>query len=146
MVDKIARGVYPVMLTPYRNGEIDEGATRRLVDWYIEQGCTGIFAVCQSSEMWYLSLAERVRLARITAEQAKGRANVVASGHCADSINAQIEEIKAISDTGIDAFVLVSNRFDLFNDGDDVWLRNAEKVLSRVPDWINFGIYECPHP
>lgn len=34
-----------------------------MVSWYISQGCDGLFAVCQSSEMFCLSLDERVRLA-----------------------------------------------------------------------------------
>lgn len=72
--------------------------------------------------------------------------NVVASGHCADDLDAQIEEIISIYESGIDAFVLVSNRFDLHNDCDKIWLKNAEYVLSRIPENIPLGIYECPRP
>ncbi|MGN0179979.1 MAG: dihydrodipicolinate synthase family protein [Monoglobaceae bacterium] len=116
----INTGVYPTMITPYdKNGEIDYAAVKNLVEWYIENGCRGIFAVCQSSEMAYLTLEERVTLAYKVAEYAKGRISVVASGHCGHSIKEQIHEINEISKTGIDAFVLVSNRFDLQNEGDD---------------------------
>ena len=48
-------GVWPVMLTPFRNtGEIDLDALEQLVEWYINQGSSGLFAVCQSSEMMFL--------------------------------------------------------------------------------------------
>lgn len=140
------KGVYPVMLTPYRNGEIDEIAVRGLVDWYAENGCTGIFAVCQSSEMMFLSLKERVRLAKIILDQNHSRLSIVASGHCANSIAEQAEEMEAMAETGIEAFVWVSNRLDLHNDGDDVWIENAEKLLSMAKTEIPLGIYECPMP
>lgn len=143
----INTGVYPTMITPYdKNGEIDYAAVKNLVEWYIEKGCNGIFAVCQSSEMAYLTLEERVTLASKVVEYAKGRVTIVASGHCGHSIKEQIHEINEISKTGIDAFVLVSNRFDLSNEGDDMWIANAEKVLSGLETDIPLGIYECPMP
>ena len=46
MFKRLPGGVYPTMITPYKNGVIDETAVRALVDWYAEQGCSGIFAVC----------------------------------------------------------------------------------------------------
>ena len=145
-MQNIATGIYPTMITPYKNGEIDYEAVKRLVDWYIEKGCTGIFAVCQSSEMVYLSLKERIQLAQTIVEHANGRLNIVASGHCGVSIEEQAEEITEISQTGIDAFILVSNRFDPHQDGDAQWIRNAEKVLDKADFKIPLGIYECPVP
>lgn len=144
MAKQMAGGVYPTMITPYKNGEIDYDAVKNLVDWYAEKGCKGIFAVCQSSEMAYLSLKERVKLAETVVKQADGRMQIVASGHCGNSAAEQAEEITEISKTGIDAFILVSNRFDLHNDGDDVWLENAERVLGAADFDVPLGIYECP--
>ena len=142
----INTGVYPTMITPYdKNGNIDYGAVKNLVDWYIEKGCRGIFAVCQSSEMMYLTLEERVELASKVVEYANRRINIVASGHCGHTIKEEVKEINEISKTGIDAFVLVSNRLDLHNEGDDVWISNAEKLLDGICD-IPLGIYECPMP
>ena len=57
-------GIYPTMVTPYlKDGTIDYAAAERMTEWYYENGCDGIFAACQSSEIFYLSLEERVRLA-----------------------------------------------------------------------------------
>ena len=59
----ITKGVYPTMITPYnRDHSIDFGAVRAIVDFYVRRGCAGVFAVCQSSEMAYLSLRERSAL------------------------------------------------------------------------------------
>lgn len=145
-MQQIRKGVYPTMITPYtKDGVIDYAAVRRLTEWYIEKGCTGIFAVCQSSEMAFLSLAERVKLAATVTETANGRVSVVASGHCAETLSEQAKEVREIAATGVDAFVLVSNRLDLHGDGDNVWIENAARLLDKTGD-VPLGIYECPKP
>ena len=61
-------GLWPVMLTPFTDeGNIDYASLERLIDWYERNGATGLFAVCQSSETFYLSLRERVELVAIRA-------------------------------------------------------------------------------
>lgn len=139
-------GIYPTMITPYTNGRIDYDGVKMLVDWYCENGCSGVFAVCQSSEMWYLGLEERTELAKAVVKAANGRIDVVASGHISNSVEDQITEINAIGKTGVKATVLVSNRFDPHNDGDDVWIANAEKVLKNIDSDVTLGMYECPYP
>ncbi|MCZ8517839.1 dihydrodipicolinate synthase family protein [Paenibacillus filicis] len=57
----------------------------------------------------------------------------------------QIDEIERIAATGIDAFVLVTNRLAKPEEPDEVWIRLAEKLLERLPG-IRFGLYECPYP
>ncbi len=146
MIKQINKGIFPTMITPYKNGEIDYNAVEKLTNWYIENGCSGIFAVCQSSEMAYLSLDEKVTLAKAVMKAADSRINVVASGHTSTSFDEQYRELSMMAETGVDAVVTVSNRFDLHNDGDDVWLKNAEKMLNKLDDSITLGIYECPMP
>lgn len=120
------------MITPYTDdGRIDFDGVKRIVDWYAERGSHGIFAVCQSSEMQFLSLQERVEPVRTVVNASAGRMSVVASGHCSESIDEQAEEVNAMAETGVEAMVLVSNRLDLHNDGDDVWIRNAERLLEK---------------
>jgi len=146
-MEQIRQGVYPTMITPYApNGEIDYALVERLVDWYAEKGCRGVFAVCQSSEMAFLSLRERVRLAQTVTAAASGRLDVVASGHISDSPEAQAEEVCAVAETGVRAVVLVTNRLDPQRDGDGEWIRRAETLLSRIPPEVKLGLYECPNP
>lgn len=145
-MNKISSGIYPVMITPFsKDGGIDFEAVDRLTEFYIRNGCHGIFAVCQSSEMFFLTEDERVSLARRVAETAKGRVSVVASGHISDDIEDQIRELKRISETGVDGVVLVSNRLARQNEGDDILIQNIEKILCALPG-VTFGMYECPHP
>ena len=68
---KVTRGVYPTMITPYKSGVIDEDAVRALVRFYWESGCNGIFAACQSSEIMFLSIEERVLLVRLVVDEAR---------------------------------------------------------------------------
>jgi Dihydrodipicolinate synthase/N-acetylneuraminate lyase len=144
-MNSIPSGAWPTMITPYTESfAVDSGAIKPLVEWYRFGGAAGLFAVCQSSEMFFLSLEERVELASAVVE-ASGGLSVIASGNTAERLDDQIEEIKRISGTGIDAFVLIANRLAAQGEPDGAWLKAAERILREVPD-IPFGIYECPYP
>lgn len=141
------KGVYPVMLTPFtEDNKVDYVALGKLVDWYIEKGVAGLFADCQSSEMFFLSLEERVKIAEFVVKAAAGRVPVVASGHISDSIEVQIAELQRMSETGIDALIFITNRFAQEDEPDDIWMANLQKVMSALPEDIPLGFYECPYP
>ncbi|MBP7495216.1 MAG: dihydrodipicolinate synthase family protein [Spirochaetales bacterium] len=147
MKQTIPDGVYPTMITPYEeDGRIDWKALEALVEWHIERGVAGYFAVCQSSEMFHLSLRERLELARKSIQFARGRVPVLVSGHVADSLDDQIEEAKMMADTGADAFILVTNRLVHRHESDDVFKRNLETFLDQFDRDILLGFYECPAP
>ena len=147
MFKTIPDGVWPTMITPFTaTDEIDEGALAHLVAWYLERGVSGLFAVCQSSEMFFLTLEERVALARTVVRLADGRVPVIASGHVSDALPAQVDEVRRIADTGVDAVVLVTNRFAAVTESDGVWQHTLERFLVQVPDDVALGFYECPYP
>lgn len=139
-------GVWPTMITAFdKEGEIDYAGNAAITSYLIDKGSDGLFAVCQSSEMFFLSLEEKVALATCVVKAAGGRVPVIASGHTSDEIDDQIKELKAISETGVDAVVLVSNRLAKENEGSEVFLDNLKKILDALPH-VQFGIYECPYP
>lgn len=143
---KIAKGIWPTMITPFtEDNRIDDQALCRMMDWYVKQGCDGVFAVCQSSEMFFLTLEERVHLARRCVELAGDRIQVIASGHISDRIEDQVEELRAVWATGVRAVVLVSNRLAKQDEDDDIWIANAQHLLDALPE-VTFGMYECPYP
>ena len=150
MKKDIPNGVYPTMVTPFtRDNRLDLDAVDQMVEWYSQKGCQGLFAVCQSSELFYLGLDERVPLARRVVQAAArqpGNPCVVASGHISDSLEEQAEELSAICQTGVAAAVWISNRLDPRQEGDRVWIHNAERLLAKLPTDALFGIYECPVP
>lgn len=147
-------GAYPTMITPYKkDGSVDYETAEKYVKWYFDKGCAGIFAICQSSEINWLTVEERVELNRRVYTLAKklekesGRLfTVVSSGHVADTLEAQADELTKIYESGTDALILITNRLDINNEGDDVWIANAEKLLSMLPKDANLGLYECPLP
>ncbi len=140
-------GVWPVMLTPFtESGAIDENGLRALIDWYIEAGVDGLFASCQSSEIFNMNFEERMRIARITVEQAAGRVPVVASGFTDYDLGAQVKSIEAMHATGVDAVILLTNRLAAENEGDDVLLARVDALLAKIDPSIKLGLYECPMP
>lgn len=147
MAFSIAPGVWPVMITPYTEGhKISYKAIEGLCNWYIERGCAGIFAVCQSSEMLYLTPQEKLDIAKAVSDAVGGRIQIVASGHTADDKPTQFRELEDMMKIpGIGAYVLISNRLDQKNEGEEVFAANAEEFFTRYPE-IDFGIYECPQP
>lgn len=146
MIKSIPNGVYPTMITPYTtDNKIDYNAVVQLLHWYTERGVAGIFAICQSSEIFFLSFEEKLELLKFIMAHKPEGLSIVASGHTSDDLDTQIEEAKAFIDCGIDSYVFISNRFAKADEDDDVLLKNMEYVASRLPE-IGLGVYECPYP
>lgn len=140
-------GIIPVMITPFDDdGTIDWGGLEQLIEWYIAHGAQALFAVCQSSEMQFLSLAERRDLATFTVKQVNGRIPVLASGHIADDPSRQARELAIMADTGVDCLVMVSNRLDSENAGGDQLRRAIDALTRALPATLPLGMYECPAP
>lgn len=143
---KTFHGCYPTMITPFKdNGEVDYDAVGNLVDWYIEKHADGIFAVCQSSEMFFLTKDEQLKIAKTVVDRADGRIPVVVSGHIESDIAEAIDGLGRMAETGADAVVLVSNRIAGKDEDDDIFRKNADRIFSELPGII-FGLYECPYP
>ena len=106
MAFSIQPGVWPVMITPFtEDNKPDFKAIEGLCNWYIKKGCTGIFAVCQSSEMAFLTEQEKLDIAKAVVDAVDGRIQVVASGHTADSKSDQYKQIEDMMKIpGIGAF------------------------------------------
>ena len=149
-------GVYPTMITPYRkNGEVDDTAVEALTEWYWKRGCDGIFADCQSSEIQFLTLDERVSIlhtvmqkvyALAAQDPSRPRMTVVASGHVSDGFADQVRELNAIAAEKPDALILISNRMDIANTSDEAWIADTGRLIAELPAEMPLGIYECPKP
>ena len=147
-------GAFPTMITPYEaDGSVSYARAADYVRWYHAKGCHGIFAICQSSEIAYLTLEEKIRLNRTVYETADAiaraggrRMTVVSSGHTANSLDDQIYELNKVAESGTDALILITNRLDINNEGDDTFIRNGEALLRALPEDIKLGFYECPLP
>ena len=147
VAESIVSGVWPTMLTPFTNDDrVDWISLERLINWYIGQGVHGLFAVCQSSEMFHLTLDERVRIAAFVKEKSRGRVSVIASGHIGGTFDEQVTELQALADTGVDALVLITNRLADEAEPEDMAISNLKRLLGELPEDIPLGFYECPFP
>ena len=102
-------GIYSLMLTPYHEDKtVDYAVYEEYTHWQVSQGVQHLFAVCGSSEMAELSLEERLALARLTVKN-KGDTTVVATANMEKDPRDQAEEVKRMSDTGVDGIVFTTN-------------------------------------
>src|SRR3974390_803626 len=72
------RGSFTALVTPFRNGSVDEGAFRSLVDWQIAEGTKGLGPVGTTGESPTLSHDEHRRVVEWCIDEARGRVPVVA--------------------------------------------------------------------
>lgn len=143
---QLEKGVYPTMLTPFsKDGRVLEQDVEKLLDFYGNAGVQGVFALCQSSEIFFLTQEEKVSLTKRIVHCLNGKKRILVSGNTEENLVLQIEQAKRLMAEGPDVYVLLTNRLDLHNEGDDVFKRNAEKFLNAMPDTA-FGLYECPYP
>lgn len=71
-------GVTVALVTPFRDGEVDEQALRRLVDFHVEEGTDCISPCGTTGESPTLSHEEHERVIGLVCEQAGGRVPVIA--------------------------------------------------------------------
>ncbi len=144
--DRLPKGVWPVMLTAFHaDGSIDWDGVSALVDWYIEADIAGLFAVCLSSEMYTLTPEERLALAAHVVKQADDRVPVVAPGTFAETADNHTEFIRRMSDTGVNAVVLMPCQL-MGEDAKESELRGALETLAEGTASVDLGLYECPAP
>src|SRR6195952_478670 len=117
----------PVMLTPFKeNGEIDFDCLTRLTEMYLDAGVKGLFANCQSSEMFELSNDEKLQIVKHVIKITAARVPVVAVGNFGKSIAAQADFIHKIYDTGVQAAIIVTSLIAAENEPSKIF---EEKVF-----------------
>ncbi|MBD1420939.1 dihydrodipicolinate synthase family protein [Sphingobacterium chuzhouense] len=136
----------PVMLMPFKEDlSIDYDVLGQLVDFYLESGARGLFANCQSSEMYHLSVEEMVESVRYIVQRVDGRVPIVATGSFGDTIAEQAENVKKIYETGVSAIILITGLLAKEEDSEEVFRSNVLRLLDLTGN-IPVGFYECPMP
>ncbi|MEE9276571.1 MAG: 4-hydroxy-tetrahydrodipicolinate synthase [bacterium] len=101
------RGSLVAMVTPFRDGNLDEEGIRTLVDFHLESGTHGIVACGTTGESPTLSHDEHDRVVALVVEHVNGRIPVVAGSGSNSTIEA-IQRTKFAKKAGADAALLVS--------------------------------------
>jgi 4-hydroxy-tetrahydrodipicolinate synthase len=103
----VFEGVLTAVVTPFRDGAVDEPALRNLVDLQIEAGIDGLVPCGSSGEAATLSHAEHRRVVEIVVQAARGRVPVVA-GTGSNSTREAIELTQHAKAAGADGALLIS--------------------------------------
>lgn len=101
------KGSLPALVTPFRNGEVDVDALKKLVDWHIAQGSHGIVPVGTTGESPTLSHEEHDMVVETVVKQVAGRVPVIAGAGSNNTIET-VRLVKAAKAAGADAALVVT--------------------------------------
>jgi len=101
------KGSIPALVTPMRNGAIDEEAFAAFVDWQVSEGSNGLVPVGTTGESPTLSHDEHRRVVEICIAAAKGRVPVIA-GAGSNSTTEACELAEHAEQAGADAVLVVT--------------------------------------
>src|SRR5438128_14277 len=101
------RGTYTAMVTPFKDGKVDEPALERLIKAQIKAGVDGIVAVGTTGESATLAYEEHIRVFELSLQFA-ARKIIVLAGTGANSTTEAIYLTKAAEDAGADGSLQVA--------------------------------------
>src|ERR1700709_840414 len=105
------RGSIPALITPLKDGKVDEAAFRALVQWQIAEGSTGLVPTGTTGESPTLSHEEHMRVVEVCGEEAAGRVPVIA-GAGSNSTDEAIALTKHAKEVGCDAVLSVTGYYN----------------------------------
>src|SRR3990167_3797554 len=96
------KGAYTAIITPFRDGKVDEKKFEELVAIQVEAGMQGVMCCGTTGEFLYLSLSEQKRMIEICVNVCKGKAQVIAgcSTLSIDDTIARVNEAEKIGADG----------------------------------------------
>jgi len=100
-------GAMTAMVTPFRNGKVDEGRLREQVEFQIAQGIDGLVPVGTTGESPTLDFAEHERVISLTVEYARKRVPVI-GGTGGNATNEAMELHRHAKAAGCDACLSVN--------------------------------------
>ncbi len=101
------QGVYTALITPFKNGKIDERAFQSFVEWQIKEGVHGLVPCGTTGESPTLSHAEHQRVIELCVEAANGKVPVMA-GTGSNSTDEAIAMTKFAKKAGADGVLSVA--------------------------------------
>src|SRR5437660_5962574 len=101
------RGSFTALVTPFKNGSLDEAAFRSLVSWQIAEGTHGLVPVGTTGESPTVSHDEHKRVVEWCVAEAKGRVPVIA-GAGSNSTKEAIDLAEHAEKAGADAVLVVT--------------------------------------
>ena len=101
------KGSIPALVTPFRDGRVDEDSFATFVDWQIAQGSHGLVPCGTTGESATLTRSEHHRVVALCVEVARRRVPVIAGCGSNDTATA-IEHLAHAAKVGADAALVVT--------------------------------------
>lgn len=133
------KGSITALITPFRDGKVDEAAFQSLVDWQIEEGTNGLVPVGTTGESPTLRHDEHKRVVELCVEAASGRVPVIA-GTGSNSTDEAIDYTQHAKGAGASAALVVT---PYYNKPTQEGLYLHFKAVSEAVD-IPIVIYNIP--
>jgi len=100
-------GSIPALVTPFRDGGLDEAAFRDFVDWQIAEGSSALVPCGTTGESATMTIEEHNRVVALCVQQAAGRVPVIA-GCGSNDTRIALEHMFAAQAAGADAALVVA--------------------------------------
>ncbi|MHC1711455.1 MAG: 4-hydroxy-tetrahydrodipicolinate synthase [Solidesulfovibrio sp.] len=133
------RGAITALVTPFRNGKVDEDAFRAFIEWQIEQGIHGLVPCGTTGESATLSHDEHKEVIAICVDQVKGRVPVLA-GAGSNNTREAIELTQHAKDAKADGALLIT---PYYNKPTQAGLVAHFKAIGEQVD-MPFIVYNVP--
>jgi 4-hydroxy-tetrahydrodipicolinate synthase len=133
------KGIYTALITPFKDGKVDEKALQEFVDWQIREGVHGVVPCGTTGESPTLSYEEHQRVIELTVEVAKGRAQVIA-GTGANATSEAVMFTKHAKKVGADGALVVA---PYYNKPTQEGIYQHFKAIAEAAD-IPIIVYNIP--
>lgn len=101
------KGSLTALVTPFRNGRLDEDALRALIDWQIESGTHGLVPAGTTGESPTLTHDEHKRVVEVCVGEARGRVPVIAGAGSNNTAEA-VDLARHAEQSGADGVLVVT--------------------------------------
>ena len=133
------KGSFTALITPFRDGEVDEEGFRHLIEWQIAEGTHGLVPVGTTGESPTLTHEEHMRVVEVCIATARGRVPVIA-GTGSNSTAEAIELTEHAKNAGAAAVLVVT---PYYNKPTQEGLYQHYKAINDAVD-IPIIIYNIP--
>lgn len=134
------RGIVPPVTTPLtENDAVDREGVARLIDWFIDAGCVGIFAIGSSGEGPSLTREMRYEMVDACADALGGRIPLLA-GVSSPSYKESVMQAEQVAELGADAIVATCPYYFFYGQSQ---LRDYFEALTEASP-LPLVIYDIP--
>lgn len=134
------QGSIPALITPFRDGALDEAALQEFVAWQIAEGSDGVVPVGTTGESPTLSHAEHKRVVDLVVEVAKGKVPVIA-GAGSNATAEAVDFTRHARAAGADAALVVT---PYYNKPTQEGLYQHFRAVAEAAEGLPIIIYNIP--